>query len=188
MKTEQTNARAGGTAGKPIDFRKHPPPTDWLLEHVKERYGHLPPADIKTEYDFVEEFIAELNELRCKPDCANGQPTNGQLAAGCICSLLQEMTSEDALLVPKSEFLAVVQAAGYSKEDALTHYRNYAWTKLNDEHEEEITRLMIESENAHNWWLELSSWEASSQASAAGDELRALDRKIDRELEAIMSA
>ena len=193
MKTEQTNARAGGTAGKagackPIDFRKDTPPTDWLMKRVEERYAHLPVAEIKLPVDYHKEFIAELDELRCGPNCANSQPTNGQLAPGCICSLLKEMTSDQAPLVPRGEFVAVVQAAGYSQEDTLEHYRNYTWTKLHEERKEDFRRLIQESDNAYNWWLELESDEAKAQASAAENELKALERKIDQELEAIMSA
>ena len=187
MKTEQTSDqrdKADSTDGRAIDSRKDTPPTDWLMKRVEERYAHLPEADIKISSDYLKEFIDELSELRCEPVCVNGQ-----LDGGCVCSLVEQLTSSDVdLLVPKDVFLAIVQAAGYSKEDALKQYRNHCRVKLRAKHKPEIERLCRESDNAYNWWLELESDEASAQASEAEDELRALERKIDQELEAIMSA
>ncbi len=198
------------TETKQVDYRTTEAPTDWLAKRVAQYDEYYKDADFssdefKTEYDYVKEFIAQLNGQRCQPVCANGHgarngqgsgktltnglpSANGLPTVDCICSLLEQMTATQAPLVPKGEFVAVVQTAGYSQEQALKHYRDYAWTKINDRHMPDISRLMKEGNNAHNWWLELSSWEASSQASAAEEEIMAIDNKIEKELEAIMSA
>ncbi len=147
----------------------------------------------------------EINDLRCEPGCPSesvtgngsdstgkgrankGRANKGHSVATCICSLVGKLTSAENGVVPRDEFVTAAKSAGYGPEQALEQYRNYATVMLDDKYKQAFDRLLRESENAYNWGMELDLHEPFKQMEAAEREIQALDRKIDQELEALMS-
>ncbi len=163
-----------------IDYRKDPAPTDWLRRRVA-RYDKFFDPDFKSEWDHFNDLVDELNELRCAPVCHTA-------ASGCVCSLVQQLTSTENDLMPKGEFMAAIEAVGYNPEQALEQYRYYATKKIGDKYHEEFERLDRESRNAYNWQAELRSFEATKKLEEATFESMALEDKMDQEIEAAVSA
>ncbi len=192
---------------KNIDFRKDPAPTDWGAK-LEGKYAHLG-GDFKTDEDYLNEFIEELNGKRCEPVCVNGQLDHGQLGhgqlsngqlsvgmppVGCVCSLVERLANAEDDLVPVGEFLAVVEAAGYSREQTLEQYKHYAIEKIGQKYDPEFERLDTEADNAYNWSTEFAFTEFKEDEtdpydalSEVHEELEALVEQIDREVEAEMS-
>lgn len=189
-----------------IDYRKDPAPRDWLNEHAA-KFDKYPIGELKTEHDLFKEFVDVINNLRCEPSCPSesviengsevgndsdsagkGHANKGHSVATCICSLAGKLTSTENGVVPRDEFVTAAKSAGYGPEQALEQYRNYATVMLDDKYQQAFDRLLRESENAYNWGMELDMHEPFKQMEAAEREIQALDRKIDQELEALMSA
>lgn len=202
----QKTAEQTIAANQTIDFRKDPAPTDWLSIRVA-KFDGSDVDDLKVEEDYHREFVERLEGLRCEPDCASagcvsasgnepggkstaGHPmANSRLPASCVCSLVEQLSSPDVdLLVPKSEFVAVVRGIGLSQEQALEQYRNYVTKKVGDKYDPEFERLWTESQNAYNWVSELGGGKGSYKTlEEVGSEMDAVYDQMVQEVEDILA-
>ena len=188
---------------KNIDFRDDPAPTDWLARRT-QKYAHIE-MDIKTDGDYLDELINKLNGMRCEPVCANGngnassnassRPADSRAPVSCICSLVEQLSDAEGELVPVGEFTAVVETTGYDHEQALAQYKHYATKRIGERYRPEFKRLYKEARNTYNWSTEFAFDEFGDDEDDPADksheiieEAQALLNRIDREVEAAMSA